>query len=90
VDIRGTIWVAEDSYQMRRLEFEYIDAGDRDPFARSAADFADVAVGGSVLRMRAKGDGTMLRARGPMRAVVKRATATFTFTYRDVQQVGAP
>jgi hypothetical protein len=90
VDIRGTIWVAADSYQMRRLEFEYLDAGDDKPYARSRADFADVAVGGSVLRLRTTGEGLFLRARGPMRAIVKRVTATFTYTYLDVRQVGAP
>jgi len=90
VDIRGTIWVAADSYQMRRLEFEYVDAGDDKPYARSRADFADVAVGGSVLRLRTTGEGLFLRARGPMRAIVKRVTATFTYTYLDVRQVGAP
>jgi hypothetical protein len=89
VDIRGTIWVAADTYQMRRLEFEYVDAGDADPFARSRADYADVAVGGSALRLRTTGDGAILRIRGPMRAGVKRASATFTFTYQDVRPVGA-
>jgi hypothetical protein len=78
VDIRGTIWVAADSYQMRRLEFEYVDAGDDDPFARSRADFADVPIGGSALRLRTTGDAAILRVRGPMRAAVKRTTATFT------------
>jgi hypothetical protein len=89
VDIRGTIWVAADTYQMRRLEFEYVDAGDADPFARSRAEYADVAVGGSALRLRTTGDGAILRIRGPMRAGVKRASATFTFTYQDVRPVGA-
>jgi hypothetical protein len=88
VDIRGTIWVAADTYQMQRLEFEYVDAGDDAPFARSRADYADVAVSGSALRMRTTGQGAVLRVRGPMRAAVRRATATFTYTYRDVRQVG--
>ena len=89
VAIRGTIWVAADTYQMRRLEFEYVDAEDDDPFARSRVDYADVPVGGSTLRLRTTGDGAIRRIRGPMRAAVKRASATFTYTYQDVQPVGA-
>jgi hypothetical protein len=89
VDIRGTIWVAADTYQMRRIEFEYVDGGDDAPFARSHADYADVAVGGGALRLRTTGGGAITRVRGPMRAALKRATATFTFTYADVRQVGA-
>lgn len=89
VDIRGTIWVAADGYQMRRLEFEYVDAGDDDPFARSRADYADVAIGGGTLRLRTTGDGAIIRPRGvAARAAIRRGTVTFTDSYADVQPVG--
>jgi hypothetical protein len=74
---------------MRRLEFEYVDAGDDDPFAWSRAEYADVAIGAGALRLKTTGEGAITRPRGSLRAVVKRATATFTYTYQDVQQVGA-
>ena len=89
-DVRGTIWVSADGYQMRRLEFEYLDAGDKQPFARSRTEFADVAVGGSALRLRTAGDGVLVRLRGRMRATTKRVTTALTYTYRDVRQVGGP
>ena len=87
-DIRGTIWVAADTYQMRRLEFEYVE-GDGAPYATSRVDYGDVAAGGSALRLGTGGAGTIVRPRGAARALVKGAAATFTYTYQDVRQVGA-
>ena len=89
VDIRGTIWVAADSYQIRRLEFEYLKGGDDAPYARSRLEYNDVAVGGSAIRLATRGDGAILRPPGATRALVKGATATFTYTYQDFRPVGA-
>jgi hypothetical protein len=83
VDIRGTIWIGAADYQMRRIEFEYLDDGE--PYGRSRLEYADRPIGGSVLRLRTGGDGT-LRIRGAAAALVGRADATFTYTYHDANR----
>jgi hypothetical protein len=86
VDIRGVIWVSADTYQMRRIEFEYLD-GDA-PYASSWLDYADVTIGGSPIRLRSAGGGSV-EARGPLNAILRDATAKFTVTHVGVQQVRA-
>ena len=84
VDIRGVIWVSAESYQMRRIEFEYLDG--KEPYARSWLEYQDVSIGGSPIRLRTTGGGTM-EARGPLNGILRDATAEFTFSHVDVRPV---
>lgn len=86
VDIRGTIWVEADTYQIQRLDLEHV-RGDR-PFAWVRVDYADVVVGESKLRLPSAGSGSV-RPRGLNRTLVTGAAATFTYTYRNFEQVRA-
>ncbi|MGZ8455212.1 MAG: carboxypeptidase-like regulatory domain-containing protein [Gemmatirosa sp.] len=85
VDIRGVLWVSADGYQMRRVEFEYLDGNAA--YARSWLDYRAVAIGGSPIRLRAAGGGSV-EARGPLNAVVKGATARLTVSHIDVRPAG--
>lgn len=87
-DVRGTIWIAADGYQIRRLEFEYVEGGGA-PFARSRLDYGDVTIAGSTLRLGTGGEGAILRPRGVTRAALRSAATTFTLTYLDARQFGA-
>jgi hypothetical protein len=84
VDIRGVIWISADTYQMRRVEFEYLDG--TTAYARSWLDYRDVSIGGSPIRLRAEGGGSV-EARGPLNAIVKGATAKLTISHVDVRPV---
>ena len=78
VDVRGRIWIDAETYQIRRLELEYL-RGD-DPYAEVAVDYADVTIGGKAIRLPGSGEGT-LRPGGIGKALVKRATGKFAFAY---------
>jgi hypothetical protein len=81
VDVRGTIWVEAETYQVRRVEFEYLDDGD--PYARATLDYADLSVGGAAIRLPSGGHG-WVRLRGPQRALISGADATFAIRYSDI------
>ena len=84
-DIRGTIWVEGDSYQVRRLDFEYVRGGDA--FAWGHLDYADVPVGGSAFRMPTGGDLRLDVGLAGLLMAVRDAMARLAFTYRDFEQV---
>lgn len=84
VDIRGTIWVEADTYQIRRLELEHVD-GDRS-LARSSIDYEAVAVDGSTLRLPATGRVTG-RPRGFLGTLVTGVAATLTYTYQNFEHI---
>lgn len=82
VDVRGRIWIDAATYQVRRLELEYL-RGD-DPYADVAVDYADVTIGGKAIRLPKSGEGSM-RASGPVRVFVKGATGKMGFTYDRIE-----
>lgn len=86
-DVRGTIWVEEGSYQIRRLDVEHLRGGDA--FSWMHLDYADVLVGGSAIRLPTGGD---LKADLGLAATimnVRGGTARLAYTYRDVAEVPA-
>ncbi|MBA4158658.1 MAG: carboxypeptidase regulatory-like domain-containing protein [Gemmatimonadetes bacterium] len=85
VDIRGTIWLAPVSFQIRRLTLDWVE-GERS-IARGTIVYEDVPVLGHTLRLPVHGqlDGRMS---GPMRAVVLGASAPVRFSYRAFELWG--
>jgi len=82
VDVRGRVWIDAVTYQVRRLEVEYL-RGD-DSYAELAVDYADVIVGGKAIRLPGSGVGAM-RPGGMLKGLVKQATATLSFTYDRIE-----
>jgi hypothetical protein len=76
VGVRGTLWIEDDTFLTRRLELEYLE-GER-VVARSGLEYADIDVGGSALRLPARGQ-LSVEGRGGRVAV--------TYVYRDVKRI---
>lgn len=85
-DIRGTIWLDSATYLVKRIEYEHLD-GDK-PFSNVDIEYADVRVGGSVLRLPSSGNAT-LRVRGPSRMLASGASATLVYTYSGFAEAPA-
>jgi hypothetical protein len=82
VDVRGQIWIDASSYQVRRLEVEYLRDGKQ--FASAAADYTDMMIEGKPLRLPASGT-AYLDPSGIAGVVVKRATSKFNYVYDQVR-----
>jgi hypothetical protein len=85
VALRGTIWVDEETYAVRRLDLEYLDGGR--PYAEARLDYGDVSVGGSRLRLPTGGF-ARVRVRGAQAALLSRGEARIAYAYRDVEPAG--
>ena len=83
--IRGTLWVDAATYQMRRLEVEHVQ-GTRS-IARTSVDYDDTAVGGSRLRLPARGQISGHPGGLVGSALLTGLTADLTYTYTGFQRV---
>jgi hypothetical protein len=79
--IRGTIWVDGNTFLMRRLDVEWLDATRR--IGEASIDYADIAIGSSTLRLPVSGRAALHRFSGPVALFARSATATFTYAYRN-------
>jgi hypothetical protein len=79
-DIRGTVWVDAKTFQVRRLEVEYLRGGRE--HANAWAEYADIPVSGREFRLPARGEG-VLRPPTLQAVLVSRAFGRFTFTYSE-------
>ena len=89
VDIRGAIWIEPSTYQIERLDIQYLEGGK--VYAGFRIAYADVAVGPASLRLRTRGDGVLHHLRGQASVVAHGARSRFTYEYSDVvQTAGQP
>ena len=83
VDIQGAVWVDAKTFLIRRLDLEYLDG--RRTAAQGMIEYADTQIGGSVLRLPARGQ-LSGRPGGMLGVAIARVSADLFFEYRDFQR----
>jgi hypothetical protein len=84
VDIQGAVWVDAKTFLIRRLDLEYLDG--RRAAAQGTIEYEDTPIGGSVLRLPARGQ-LSGRPGGMLGAAIVRIHSDLSFGYRDFQRV---
>jgi hypothetical protein len=83
IDIRGSIWLNSQTYQVERLALEYLRG--EDVVGEATLNYTDVVVAGRSLRMPSGGT-AMVRPTGAASMTVRRATAIFSYRLEVVDR----